>query len=218
MSQNVFAAACSLACLAGIASADLVRVEVTGEWDFGMVRSGVLNGVNSGPASMSFDVDSNVFIDSGNFPTRGYSIIEDSFVLTLNGISVGMPNPYVPAGETPLFILRNNDPAVDGFFLGSNVDGFPDGVSINNAGLIDPFLGVLFSATYLNDPLPSLDILDAVGTYTFANLSSFNWGLDDAGNQFAGMIFDQFTISVVPAPAAATILAPAGLLAFRRRR
>jgi hypothetical protein len=218
MSQKAIAAACSLACLAGIASAELVRVEVTGEWDFGMVRSGVLNGVNSGPASMSFDVDSNVFTDSVNFPTRGYHIIEDSFVLTLDGISVGMPNPYSPAGETPLFILRNNDPAVDGFFLGSNVDGFQDGVTIDNAGLIDPFLGVLFSATYLNDPISSLDIVDAVGTYTFAGLSSFNWGLDDAGNQLAGMIFDQFTISVVPAPAAATVLAPAGLLAFRRRR
>lgn len=218
MSQNLIAAACAVACLAGAASAEIVRVEVTGEWDFGMIRSGVLNGVNSGPASMSFNVDSNVFTDSSNFPTRGYHIIEDSFDLTLDGISVGMPDPYWPNGEIPLFILRNNDPAVDGFFLGSNVDGFQDGVTIDNAGLIDPFLGVLFSATYNTDPIPSLDILDAVGTYTFAGLTSFNWGIDDAGIQPAGMIFDQFTISVVPAPAGAMVLAPAGLVALRRRR
>jgi hypothetical protein len=216
MSQKVFAAACSLACLAGIASAEIVRVEVTGEWDFGMVRSGVLNGVNSGPASMTFDVDSNVFTDSMSFPTRGYNIIEDSFVLTLDGISVGMPSPY-PNGETPYFVLRDNDPAVDGFFLANNPN-FPNGVFIDNAGLIAPNLTTLFSATYGGGTLSSLNILDAVGTYTFAGLSSFNWGLEDAGNQFAGMIFDQFTISVVPAPAAATLLAPAGLLAFRRRR
>lgn len=205
------------AALSGVAAADQVLVEVTGEWDFGRVRSGVLNGVNSGPASMSFMLDSNDFVDSALFPTRGYNIIQDSFILTLDGISVGMPNPF-PAGETPLFVLRDNDPAVDGFFIGSSVDGFPNGATIDNAGLLDPYLKVLFSATYGNDPLSSLDIVDAAGTYTFDGLTVFNWGLEDAGNQLAGMIFDQFTISVVPAPGAMAILGLGGLAAARRRR
>lgn len=205
------------AILSSTAGATLIQVDVVGEWDFGMIRSGPLNGVNSGDAMMSFQVDSNSFVDSMNFPTRGYNIIQDSFTLTVDGITVGMPDPF-PMGETPLFVLRDNDPAVDGFFLGSSVDGFPNGVSIDNAGLIDPFLRVLFSATYGADRLPSLDILDAVGTYDFTGLTVFNWGFEDAGQQIAGMIFDQFTISVVPAPGAVAMGVPALALALRRRR
>jgi hypothetical protein len=213
----VIGAFCAAVGVGSIASATLVRVEVVGEWDFGMIRSGPLNGVNSGAATMRFDLDSNDFVDSANFPTRGYNIIQDSFALTVDGITVGMPDPF-PMGETPLFVLRNNDPAVDGFFLGSNVDGFPNGVSIDNAGLLDPFLRVLFSATYGGDLLPSLDILDAVGTYDFTGLTVFNWGFEDAGNQIAGMIFDQFTISVVPAPGVLALAVPALSLLSRRRR
>jgi hypothetical protein len=213
----VIGAFCAAVGVGSIASATLVRVEVVGEWDFGMIRSGPLNGVNSGAATMRFDLDSNDFVDSTNFPTRGYNIIQDSFALTVDGITVGMPDPF-PMGETPLFVLRNNDPAVDGFFLGSNVDGFPNGVSIDNAGLLDPFLRVLFSATYGGDLLPSLDILDAVGTYDFTGLTVFNWGFEDAGNQIAGMIFDQFTISVVPAPGVLALAVPALSLLSRRRR
>lgn len=217
MGMKAIATLGALLGLPSLAQATLVRVEVVGEWDFGMIRSGTLNGVNSGAAMMRFDLDSNDFIDSTNFPTRGYNIIQDSFSLTVDGITVGMPDPF-PMGETPLFVLRNNDPAVDGFFLGSNVDGFPNGVSIDNAGLIDPFLRVLFSATYGGDRLPSLDILDAVGTYDFTGLTVFNWGFDDAGNQIAGMIFDQFTISVAPAPGVVAMAVPALALGFRRRR
>jgi hypothetical protein len=213
----VIGAFCAAVGVASIASATLVQVDIVGEWDFGMIRSGPLNGVNSGDAQLSFQVDSNVFVDSTNFPVRGYDIIQDSFTLTVDGITVGMPNPY-PAGESPYFVLRDNDPAVDGFFLGTNIDGFPNGVAIDNAGLIDPFLRVLFSATYGGDRLPSLDILDAVGTYDFTGLTVFNWGFEDAGNQIAGMIFDQFTISVVPAPGVLALAVPALSLLSRRRR
>lgn len=207
--------ACAL--IAPAAAAQLIRVEVTGAWDFGQLRSGPLDGVNSGDAAMSFNLDAADFIDSTNFPTRGYRIIQSSFDITVDGISVGMPDPF-PAGEDPLFVLRNDDPAVDGFFLGSSVDGFPNGVSIDNPGLIAPNLKVLFSATYGGDRLSSLNIADAVGTYTFDGLQVFNWGFDDGGIQPAGLIFDQFTISIVPAPATAAALLPIALLATRRRR
>ncbi|MGP1309127.1 MAG: hypothetical protein ACTS27_02885 [Phycisphaerales bacterium] len=214
----IFGCAISVAIVSTPALADLIRFEATGEWDFGMIRSGPLNGVNSGAASMRFDMDSDDFIDSTNFPTRGYRIIQNTFALTVDGITVGLPDPY-PMGEDTLFVLRNNDPAVDGFFLGSSVDGFPNGVSIDNAGLLDTYLRVLFSATYGNDPISSLDIRDAVGTYTFDGLTVFNWGFEDGGNQIAGMIFDQFTISVVPAPGVPIAFgAFVGALAIRRRR
>ncbi len=216
MRKSITLMVCAAA-LAGSASAEKVLVEITGSWDFGRIRSGVLDGVSSGAASTSFMLDSTDFVDSGLFPTRGYNIIQDSFSLTVGGITVGMPNPF-PAGETPLFVLRDNDPAVDGFFLGSSVDGFPNGVSIDNEGRLDPYLKTIFSATYGNDPLSSLDILDAVGTYTFDGLTVFNWGFEDAGLQIAGMIFDEFTITVVPAPGALAMLGLGGLMATRRRR
>lgn len=217
MRHHVISALSATVAVSSIASATLVQVDIMGEWDFGMIRSGPLNGVNSGDAQLSFQVDSNVFVDSMNFPVRGYDIIQDSFTLTVDGITVGMPNPY-PPGESPYFVLRDNDPAVDGFFLGTSIDGFPNGVAIDNAGLIDTRLRVIFEATYGGDRLPSLNILDAIGTYDFTGLSVFNWGFEDGGQQIAGMIFDQFTISVVPAPGVVALATPGIALAARRRR
>ncbi len=200
------------------ARADLVQIDVVGQVDFGNLNFGVWQNVVPGDtAVMTFLVDSDNFVDSAIFPTRGYEIIQSSFSLALDGIAVGMPNPF-PA-ETPYFILRDNDPAVDGFFLGSSPDvGFPNGVPIDYPALLDPNFRAIFQATYGGDTLSSLNILDAVGTYDFTGLTVFNWGLEDAGNQPMGFIFDYFTISVVPAPASLVLFAPMTLLGRRRRR
>lgn len=209
----------ALCAAAATANATVVRVDVVGEVDFNVIRSGQFAGMAPGtPATMSFLLDSNNFQNGTLFPTRGYVIDEASFDLTIGGSSAGMASPY-PAGQTPYFILRNNDPAVDGFLLGSNPDaGFPDGVWTDSPALIDTSFHALFLATYGGSTLSSLDIVDAAGTYTFAGLTVFNWGLDDAGNQPMGLIFDHFTIEVVPAPASAGLLLGLGGLALRRRR
>jgi hypothetical protein len=81
----------------------------------------------------------------------------------------------------------------------------------------DPTFHALFLATYGGDKLASLDIMQALGTYTFDGLSVFNWGLDDAGNQPLGLIFDSFTISAIPAPGLAVMLGILPLAATRRR-
>lgn len=216
--KKIAIAAAALAAMTGLASAEIVQIDIVGSVDFGGVNIGQWADVNPGDsAAMSFQVDTNNFLDSTNFPTRGYEIISSSFALTLDGITGGMANPY-PNDETPYFILRDNDPAVDGFFLANHPDAFPSGVATDEPAQIDATFQALFSATYGGDRLDSLDILGAVGTYDFTGLQVFNWGLEDGPFQPMGFIFDSFTISVVPAPSSAALLSMGALACARRRR
>ncbi len=193
-----------------------VEVTVTGEVEFNQINSGILGMANSGDAAvMTFMLDSNNFLDSMNFPTRGYEIDQASFSLTIGGNPIGLQNPF-PAGQTPYFVLRNNDPAVDGFFLANNLD-FPNGVPVNQTGQFGQFLDN-FSVGYTGDTLSSLDILDAAGTYDFGGLTNFNWTIDDGPFNAMGLIFSQMTITVIPAPATLALLAPLGFGTRRRRR
>jgi hypothetical protein len=212
----IFAALCSASLSAS--NAAIVQVDIVGEVDFNTIRAGTFAFVPPGtPTTMSFQVDSNTYLN-GSFPTRGYNIIPSSFSLTVGASTIGLATPY-PVGDVPYFVLRNNDPGVDGFLLASHPDvGQPDGVWVNEAAAIDPFFRGLFSATYGGSTLPSLDILDALGTYTFAGLSVFNWGLEDASFQPTGFIFDHFTIAEVPAPSAASLMVIGSLASLRRRR
>lgn len=208
------------ACLAAVAPAlggTSVTVTVTGEVEFNGIRNGPIDRthVTSGsPAVLTFELDAADFVDSTLFPVRGYAIDAASFELTLNGVSVGLQNPY-PAGSTPYFVLRNNDPAVDGFFLSSNIDtGAPEGVPTDEPGVFGQFYNN-FYVTYGEATLPSLDILDALGTYDFGGLTVFNWTLDDGafGPNAMGLLFSEMTI--VPEPAGLPLLV---LLGFIRRR
>jgi len=203
---------------AAAANADIVQVDIVGSVDFGGVPNGPWAGAAPGSAVVqSFQLDSNNFVDSGNFPVRGYEVIASSFSLTINGHTAGMADPY-PGGLTPYFVVRNDDPAVDGFFMTHNIDGFEEGIFTNEPANLDPTFGTIFNVAYEQTRLDSLDILGAVGTYDFTGLSVFNWGLADSFVQPMGFIFDQWTISVVPAPASVLAMAPLGLLAGRRRR
>ena len=199
--------------------ADIVQVDVVGSVDFGSFPFPTSWGpFGSGdPVTMSFQLDSDNFVDSGVFPVRGYEVIQSSFDLSINGNSVGLA-AMQPFGATPYFVLRNDDPAVDGFFLGTSIDGFPNGIATAEPGGIADNLDTLFSATYEGTRLDSLDILGAVGTYDFTGLSVFNWGLEDAFVQPVGFIFDEWTINVVPTPSALALLSFAGLTTTRRRR
>ena len=113
----------------------------------------------------------------------------------MGSVVVGLQSPF-PAGQTPYFVLRDNDPAVDGFFLSTNVD-FPGGVPLNEPGGIAPYFVSTFSVTYTGGTLSSLNILDALGTYDFTNLTVFWFVIQDSGFEPIGMIFEQMTISAV---------------------
>jgi hypothetical protein len=180
------------------AQAVMVEVEVTGVVEFNQVNFGEFADANSGdPANVSFIVDSDNFVDSSNFPTRGYVVDHASFQLTLGTASAGLASPY-PAGRTPYFVLRDNDPAVDGFFFADNNVDFPfPGLPLDEPGQFGPFTSN-YQVTYLGDTLMSLDILEALGTYTFDGLTVFNYAVGDGPLDAIGLIFEQMTIRAVP--------------------
>lgn len=203
MRTSIFpAAAAALALLSGAALAGTeYRITVTGTVDFNGINSGPLAPVQSGEsATVSFTVDEDVFLDSEAFPTRGYAIDQASYQLAFDSATVGLQSPLV--GPAPLFVLRDNDPAVDGFFVSTNVN-FPVGVPLDTTGIFGQFLNN-FSVTYGGSLLSSLDIAGAVGTYDFTGLSVFNWTIDDGGFNAMGLSFAQMTVEVL-VPGSATI-------------
>lgn len=188
----VLAAAVLVAALP--ASAVTVMVEYTGTVEFNQVSFGQFGAVQSGDAvNIAFMVDSENFEDSTTYPTRGYEIDESSFTAVIGPVAVGLQDPF-PAGQTPYFVMRDNDPAVDGFFLSRNVD-FPNGLPLNEPANISDYFTVNGLVTYSGDTLSSLDILDALGTYEYDELQVFGFGLADGPFDAMGFVFESLTIS-----------------------
>jgi hypothetical protein len=213
MRTSVLLSVAAAGLIAVPASAGFVEVEITGVVEFNLINFGEFGNVNAGDdAKMTFLLDSDDFVDSGSFNTRGYVIDQSSFSLQLGGVEVGLQNPF-PAGQDPFFVLRDNDPVADGFFLSTGTD-FPNGVPLSETGQFGQFRDA-FSVSYEGDTLNSLDLLDALGTYDFDGLTVFNWTLTDGPFDAMGMIFEQMTITEVPAPGALAFALP---LAFARRR
>lgn len=180
------------ALIAPVQGGVLVAVTATGEVEYNLVSEPSLGDVIPGDkAKMTFVVDSDVFMDSSFFPTRGYDIDLSTFSLAFNGTVLGLQDPF-PAGETPYFVIRDNDPAVDGFFVSTNVD-LPMGVPISQVGIFDQFRNN-YLVTYTGDTLPSLDILNVLGIYDYSGLTVFNWTVDDGPFNSLGVIFEQMTI------------------------
>ena len=110
------------------AMAEIVNVSAIGTVEYNAVRSGRFATVRPGDAAaFTFTVDSNNFLNSASYPTRGYVIDQASFLVTLGSVSAVLHSPF--AG-TPYFVVRNNDPAVDGFFLSLGTD-YPSGLTLD---------------------------------------------------------------------------------------
>lgn len=215
MKISMLAAGAVALAAATVAQADLYEVSINGEVEFNQISGGGLGSINVGESiSYSFLVDSDLFVN-GSFPVRGYEVDQSSFKLSASGgYSGGLASPYP---GTPYFVLRNNDPAVDGFFLTTdNVDGFPAGVATDEVGGFGDFTAQ-FSVGYTGSTLDSLDIADAVGSYDFTGISSFYFAITDGPFDAMGMIFSDMTITAVPAPAAFCLLAPLAFAGRRRR-
>ena len=200
----VFALLAPLAALP--AQAGLVQVEIRGTVEYNQVRPPAsFNNtvVHAGDAvRVTFEVDSENYLNSSSFPTRGYVIIPDSYSLefdtTTGPVTTGMPSPY-PSGGTPYLVLRDNDPHVDGFFLSSNSVDYPfEGIDVDQPARFAPYFQQSFEATYPEDRLPSLDIYDAVGTYDYTGLSVFDFAMVDGGFEAMFIDYQDMTISRVP--------------------
>jgi len=196
------------------AKADIVTVTTTGVVEQNQIHSGPLSLVHAGDATtMIFTVDSGNFVNSPNFPTRGYPISPASFGLNFPALSVGLQNPF-PLGQTPYFSIRHNDPAVDGFMLTTNYD-FQNGVPTDQTGAFGQFVDNYY-VTYQHGTLPSLNVLDALGTYNYNGLTVFNWTLDDG--PFNAMLIDFTQMTITPEPAGLAVLALGSLMLLRSRR
>lgn len=197
MHRSIAAAACLLA-LPALASASgtPVRVTITGKVEYNAVVAPPLGNADpDDPAKLTFLVYSGDFVNSANFPVRGYRIDRTSFRLELGSAVLALQSPW-PAGQQAYFSLRDNDPAVDGFLITRTVD-FPTGVPLNQNGAFGPFVQDWY-VTYGGGLLSSLDILNALGTYDFTGLTVFNWTIDDGPANPTGMIFETLTLEALP--------------------
>jgi hypothetical protein len=188
--------ALALAALApAVAAGTTVKVTIHGTVAFNSITKAPFNLVSSGQAAtLSFLLDSDSFVNSSSFPTRGYVIDQSSFALAFPATSVALQSPF-PAGQTPYFVIRNNDPAVDGFMVTTDVDG-PVGVPLVPSGTFGHFVNA-FHVTYLGTTLPSLDLLDALGSYDYTGLTVFNWSVDDGPFNPLGIDFVSMDVEVV---------------------
>ncbi len=193
------------------------RVEVRGVVEFSVI-GGALGPVPDGaPVLMRFELSSTDFQNSASFPTRGYAIELASFTLDVGGVVLTLNNPQ-PSGNA-FFVLRNNDPAVDGFFISPGVDlPFPLAMSIPGLNPVHEFD---FSRSFsIGTALTSLNIADAVGTYGLENIGSYQWTIGRFGNPGAEFAYQSISITAVPEPASGVLLGlgALALLALRRRK
>jgi len=217
MPRNMVIAFSLVVAFTAATQADIVKVDVTGTVIF---RSGTLgaplNGVAVGNTGvMSFNVDSNVFVDGIPGDVRSYPIIQPTFSLAFqpSGVSVGLLNPF-PAGQTPYFSLVDGFPVSDGFFVSTSIVS-PGGVPISQTPL-----QANLDLGYAGTTLSSLNILDAFGTYNFTGLTRFGYNIWQSipDNVRLDMDFAQMTIAAVPEPTTLGMMTVTGLFALARRR
>lgn len=178
---------------ASLSHADLVDITFTGTVEWNQINPPPLGNVNAGDAVvLTFQVDSDVYVNGSAYPTRGYNINAVSWSCTMGSTPIDIQTPFQ---GTPYFVLRDNDPAVDGFMLSTNDVYYALGVPLEQSGAFGDFVHVAY-VTYGGDTLSSLDILDATGTYDFAGLSVYNWVVEDGPYSPLGVVFEQLTIEV----------------------
>lgn len=195
------------------ARAEPVTVTIEGVVAFNGVTTAPLSAVGPGDsAAMSFQVDSNNFIDGIPGDLRSYEIVQPSFSLSFDPppVTVGLLTPF-PGGQTPYFTLVDGFPVADGFFVSTSTVS-PGGVPISQTPLqANADLG------YAGTTLGSLNILDAVGTYDLTGLTRFAFTLWQGFPDNVRMEMEFTRLTIVPEPTAATLLGLFILYPLRRR-
>lgn len=88
MNAMTFAAMGGTLLIGASAHGAILQVQMTGAVEFNLANSGPVSTIGVGETlTYSFEVDSDVFTNSGSFPVRGYEIIPGSFMVTTSGDS-----------------------------------------------------------------------------------------------------------------------------------
>jgi hypothetical protein len=183
---------------ASLASAQEFTVQWHGHVEYNQITTGALGAVHANdPVVISLRVDAANFVNSPSFPTRGYPAVAGTYSYQLGSVTLGLQNPY-PAVPPPMLVLRDNDPAVDGFLLSTNVD-FPIGIPLNVNGSFGAMKAYTV-VTYGGSTLSSLDVASAVGTYDYTGLSVFGFAIQDGPFDPLGLIFDKLEIAPYTPP------------------
>ena len=110
-------------------------------------------------------------------------------------MTVGIADPYPSWYAPPDFVLRDNDPGADGFFVANNPEWPTVFPSLDVPAQIDPYFNFHWEVGYTGDTLDSRDVLDAVGTYDYTGLTSFYTVIGDAWADAMGLEYVQMVIS-----------------------
>ena len=184
----------SLAASCGDAVADRMRITITGTVETSGITRGPFASARAGQHAVAvFEVDSAIYLNSAQYPVRGYAINAAAFTLTVGTASTGMRIP-LPSGTVPYFILQNDDPQVDGFYLASTLVDYPGSIPLNGGS------GVTMNMSFLRGfdvgtILRSLNIVDASNQrWGFEHMSSYDWTVGVTGN--APMLVTYETIAI----------------------
>ena len=142
-----------------------------GAVEYNQFTSGTFAGVVAGdPVLIRIKLDSTNFLNNPIYPTRGYWFDPSTFYMTVGSVDVSLS----PTVTNAYFVIRNNDPQVDGFFISTGT-GFDEEILLDMtpAGYGIGWKWTLAGGTTLS----SLDILGALGTYGYPNISVFNWAV-----------------------------------------
>jgi len=176
-----------------VVSARPVKVEIKGRVAYNVIKGDLTNVKAGDPATMSFLIDSSVFADNPFHPTRGYTIKLESFAMNVGGVNLPIVNPQ-PDG-TAFFVVRDNDPAVDGFFMSQGDLSYPLPIAVKIPGL-NPVHELVFSRTFSNgNVLPSLDVLRSLKKFGFEYMSSFQWTVGRFGTYGMEINYDSIQLS-----------------------
>ncbi|MGH7131252.1 MAG: GC-type dockerin domain-anchored protein [Phycisphaerales bacterium] len=142
------------------------------------------------------------------YQVRGYPIIASTFEFRIGAVSVPLdPNQVMTATLRPQLVIRNGDPGTDGVLVSRGVEydvtvpldlgpDFRDALGRSTAGFtMQDTLGNAAFGPYPyvpGGPLPSLDILDCLGSYPMMSYSTpadgcdgcvvYGWHINASGN------------------------------------
>ena len=178
---SILSGIAAIAAVASTASADTVHVEITGSVEFNSISVGPLQGAGGfgTPVTMSFDVTT-PGTPNASFPATAedYQIVAPSFTLDVGGSVLDM------SSGSGAFSVMNGIPVSDR--TETNASGLPDGLILAQ------------SVGWTSTTFSSSDILDALGSYGFAGLTSFGWTVGAPGLGQMSIEYASMDISLCP--------------------